>query len=1425
MDLNNLEIQVFVSCPGDVNSEKKIVKEVCDIVNKDLLDTKVNIHYTFRDFTEIIGQLGTRPQQLINDSITGYDIYLGILFMRFGTPTGKIHISTGKEFESGTEEEYFEATKNYELNQKPNQIYLFFKDQVGSTSSNQNLQAGKVLGFKESLMPTNWVMNFKTKTEFKSCIRSLLTRDAFKLIKQLHINEKNKIIEDSSIKEIKIDFSTFVPILPDLNYYIPRSVRQFEKTGLKFGSFSEDESEKSLLKNILLENKRVVLLGNAGSGKTVELQKITKYFLNPETPFIPIYKSFNTYTDERIEDFLPKGWSEINPQILILILDGLDEIQPKHFSTAVRKIIAFSESHANLSIIISCRTNFYDLPENTFSGTLSGFKVCSLSDVSFADIKEYTTKESAIDGENFIQEAYRNSFLSLIQQPFFLSILLKYYKENRNLTANRNKIIEDFIISRIELDQEHYKTIDIPKTQQDILTLLERVAFVMELTGKNYVSEIELQLILPKESERNQIKHFSAFSKVMNKNNWMFEHNNIQEFLAARILGRKSFEEIISIISFPPTYNKIKPTWVNTISFFISTGEPSTASKLIDWLVEKEPEFIVKFETDRISKKLRIQLFKQIFNFYKEKNIWIYSNKFNENELSRFASSKEAIEFLLIEIQDQSNSQIVRRNAINILDNFDLNDFSLEYKEKIKQVLRSILDNEVPDSNMIYSILYSMGKMKITDLETIKYVVAKYSKRKNQYARAGLYKIINESDFLEQYVDVFLEGLNLNDMQGVDDRESVNLADESWQLEEGLKKINSVEGLKKILSLFNQQNESKRLQLYHYKEIFEIVLSHVVNKFSEDFSLYNDIYEIYKTSGKFYDKEFIDIILPFFERTGTKWKTFNSIWFDETQNNSGKNLLLEGLFDRTVVDNFIENYCNRNFTNQDAEKMHQLLYWHNPTLGSDNPLIDYFERKIREVSSIKLEKLKSIDWASINKKRQQKSFDLLFSRDKLSAEIKNIFLKIGKEEVNHDDVWELRRENSNDVKGKFIPAALDLIRDFTTNGRNISYNIMEQWLMDNSKFEDYQIKEIYKYIHRSANNLISISDEQKGFIEDWCIRTSGKLDIKNAVYIGENSSTFVNPDANYLWFFLNQFKAILPEKKLLDFTLFYDYEKHNKESEVIEKLEPFLSKKKIEKRVVENLSKNIPVISVWESNAMYSINRNLKQSFPHILKDLNDDNKGEYQRYGVLEVYLEKTQNFEAIQNLLENLSRGKLNWLIVALLIKHPSQHNFLKNYLKEIIRNESELFDDRLSVAEFLMQLNDIEGLNFVSEIIFHDIKLVFDFRDRFNSLSHIRNIDAVPKLLKLLKIAKGSNFQEDKYNNLESMIFTSLYNIGIESESNYFIVKAGLEKFIKENENEFENLNFLYSNIQRIEQQLYLKKSQSYSVKEALEEFQKL
>ena len=195
------------------------------------------------------------------------------------------------------------------------------------------------------------------------------------------------------------------------------------------------------------------------------------------------------------------------------------------------------------------------------------------------------------------------------------------------------------------------------------------------------------------------------------------------------------------------------------------------------------------------------------------------------------------------------------------------------------------------------------------------------------------------------------------------------------------------------------------------------------------------------------------------------------------------------------------------------------------------------------------------------------------------------------------------------------------------------------------------------------------------------------------------------------------------------------------------------------------------------------------------------------------------------MQDIFKSVSTDQLRWNIVRLFIKYESQHEFLIFNLKVILKNKHELFDSKLTAAEYLMQLDNLDGLIYVSDIVLNDNDLGFDFRHRFNSISQIKKVEAIPILLKLLKVAKQSRFKEDQYHSLESVIFTSLYSIGIQSENSYLIVKDKLEDFIQENKGKIEHLNFIHSNIQKIEEQMYLNKSQSCKIEDAIEEFEKL
>ena len=63
---------------------------------------------------------GTDAQDVINEQINGeYDVFIGIFWQRFGTPTSR--------YESGTLEEYENAKKKYENDKENTHIMMYFK--------------------------------------------------------------------------------------------------------------------------------------------------------------------------------------------------------------------------------------------------------------------------------------------------------------------------------------------------------------------------------------------------------------------------------------------------------------------------------------------------------------------------------------------------------------------------------------------------------------------------------------------------------------------------------------------------------------------------------------------------------------------------------------------------------------------------------------------------------------------------------------------------------------------------------------------------------------------------------------------------------------------------------------------------------------------------------------------------------------------------------------------------------------------------------------------------------------------------------------------------------------------------------------------------------------------------------------------------
>lgn len=1184
-------------------------------------------------------------------------------------------------------------------------------------------------------------------------------------------------------------------------HYLPRTVTYYEHQKDEMSYFFQSERGQSYLIDTLKSHRKIVLLGTAGSGKSVELIHLGQMLKIASEIYVPIYKKFNIYTGQKLSDYIPEGWNGVDPEALVMLLDGLDEIQSQFFYTAVKNIIEFTENNPAIRVIISCRTNFYELPSTTFSGTIKDFSVFTLNDISLKEIRNYADQKLLIDGQEFIQDVHNASFLDLVQKPYFLSLIAQHYIKNGTLLINKTKILEEAILNYYVTDKEHYNTSGFPMNKPETFERLEKIAFVMEVMGKNFISDEDLHKLFPASQDFEKCKFLPSFRRQDDRDQWMFEHNNIQEFLTARVLSKISLDSILSIISVSSAGKmKIRPTWVNTISFFISIDSSKKSLDVLDWIISNDMEIIIRFEPDRLNKTRRIEIFKEIFEFYSDKQIWLNSNKFSSSDLVRFGYFDEVIEYLLTLLQNKETPRITQLNALKLIGYFKISDFK-KYSDKLRVTLISLLDNTNLSDYDTYSILSTIANLNFTNQDTLEIIIPKFRKHKNQYIRAGIYKMLSHSDYRTNYLDVLIEGLDLNRIEdAVEDRESVNLMDESHHLKGALQKINTSEGLKRLWT-FLSEDKTRSMYDSDYKEIITSLIDNSIQIYIKDKTIYTYIRDFFIVSEHLHMNYLPLLIKPFFEKTQTIWDIFLYIWRNKEITDYERTELIETIFTKDLFEGFLAIYKEEKLNNDDAKLMHKILFLKDRTHPEFIKYREELESLAKQFFDFALEIPKYLDWNKINKERTQISFDMLFHKEKLLDEVERLFSKTGKEELWQRDLFDFRSSQFDGLEDIFAASALDLVREFTYRDNQVSLQIVNDFIKDNERFEAYQINQIYGYLHRSNKVELNVSTQQLEFIKSWCLSR------------GNNDKI--------LWYFIHRFDINLGEDRILNLTYYYDFSSEVKFEEpgTIEQLEHFVGKKKLKVKVAENLEKGMANSFSWLSNAGYAIRNGIREAYNSILDYLRTVIDNEYKFNEILEFWFNKTKDGTRLKDFIENVHSDVLLWKAITLLYNSELEREFLTNFLLRYMSNPGNAIDYRYMAANYLMEMNKIEGLAFCTNRILEQKDPLFEYRHNLNRMSAFKDPAGLPMLMELLYLGKQKEFQKDRFNSLESEVIDTLFNMGISSDGNLVAVRKAINGFIARYSKELEDLNFLNFTILRMEEQLSTNKSQNVVLTEAL------
>lgn len=158
-------LRLFIASPSDVNSERNIIKVTID---------ELNIAYAYNNNlklevvewnTHVYPSIGEDAQDVINNQINDdYDIFVGLMWSRFGVPT--------KRDSSGTKEEFERAYNKYAQNNDSIFLLQYFKNAPIPFDEIDPEQIQKIKEFKEELKSRGFLYSHFTQTdEFEKIFR------------------------------------------------------------------------------------------------------------------------------------------------------------------------------------------------------------------------------------------------------------------------------------------------------------------------------------------------------------------------------------------------------------------------------------------------------------------------------------------------------------------------------------------------------------------------------------------------------------------------------------------------------------------------------------------------------------------------------------------------------------------------------------------------------------------------------------------------------------------------------------------------------------------------------------------------------------------------------------------------------------------------------------------------------------------------------------------------------------------------------------------------------------------------------------------------------------------------------------------------------------------------------------------------------
>lgn len=442
----------FIGSPSDTAEERKVCDKVFNEINNSLGE-----HFDFRIEAkkweeDVYPSFGKDSQDVINMQIgSDYDIFVGIMWKKFGTPT--------KRAGSGTEEEFQNAYSLWEKDNDLDIMFYFNKESISPEELDVE-QFTKVKKFKETVSNLGGLYNeYNGKLEFETNFKKHIQKV---LLKKENCNNGEKLAHELESKNNKISDLYKERFEKSLRTYSSQPIFWIDPILSKSDEISPNPDDDT---NNIVEVSEIY-----NSPKTLLIQAPPQFGLTclshfllkeayDKNSFIGLYLDAESFKSNAVDKTIEKELKILDVKIdciKLIILDSWSNIE----IDSIRILKRIAENYSNIPLIVMQRIDDtkYQTSEEQIAVNRE-FEVLHLLALSRGHVRKvvaaYNNIKQIGDEDKILSKVVSDlDVLNIHRTPFncitLLKVSEKYFDES---PVNRTKMLEMVLFLLFNIDE------------------------------------------------------------------------------------------------------------------------------------------------------------------------------------------------------------------------------------------------------------------------------------------------------------------------------------------------------------------------------------------------------------------------------------------------------------------------------------------------------------------------------------------------------------------------------------------------------------------------------------------------------------------------------------------------------------------------------------------------------------------------------------------------------------------------------------------------------------------------------------------------------------------------------------------------------------------------------------------------------------